>query len=134
MRVPTRADHGVSMLGVTQWGRHLRFWLGLPARRRFTAAQVKDVLRGLDPGAGGAEIQGMVQRLPALIGEPEIRRRFDGFQRYLEVLPRIIFLYHRGVSPDDIAASLPFMATGVGVETVINIASEIVADRLNRAS
>lgn len=121
------------MLGVTHWGRQIRFLLGLPANRRYTVEEVQRYLRGEIGDAEAAEVREAVERLPALLGDPRIRRRYEGFQRYVEVLPRILFLYHRGMAPEAISGSLSFLATEVGVETVIWITSQVVADALNRA-
>jgi hypothetical protein len=117
--------------------RQVRLFLSLPpARRRFQPEQVQQFLRGEVPEADGAapEIRRMVERLPAILREPGIRRRYEGFQRYFDVLPRIIFLYHRGVPASQIATDLSFLATDVGVEMVLQITSEVVAERLNRAA
>lgn len=122
------------MLGVTHWGRQIRFLLGLTGSRRYSALDVQKYLRG---GAGGSEtleIEQVVSRLPAILGDPRVRRRYDGFQRYVEVLPRILFLYHRGTPAETITNSLSFMATDIGVETVVQITAQVVADHLNRAA
>lgn len=121
------------MLGVTEWGRQLRFLLGLPVRQTYTAEQVLRYLRG-DSSVGNLALQQIVERLPTLLNDSQVRRRYDGFQRYLEVLPRIIFQYHRGVPAAQIAATLSFLATEVGVETVVWITAQVIADRLNRGS
>jgi len=122
------------MFGVTQWGRQIKVLLGLPASRRYTVEEVHRYLRGQDAVEGSAEIQQMIERLPMVLSDPKVRRQYEGFQRYVEVLPRIIFLYHRGMPPQAIVANLSFLATEVGIETVIWITSQIVADLLNRAA
>ena len=121
------------MLGVTQWGRQIRFLLGLPGKRRYTVEQVQQFLHGDSSVGDNADIQQMVQRLPLILGDPRIRRRYEGFQRYVEVLPRIIFQYNRGTPVEAITAGLSFLATDVGVERVIWITSEVIAEHLNRA-
>jgi hypothetical protein len=105
-------------------------------RKRFGAAEVHAFLRG---GANGIdpetdEMRRMIERLPVILREPGVRKRYDGFQRYFDVLPRILFLYHRGTPVARIAEDLSFLATEVGVETVIWITSQIVAERLNQVS
>jgi hypothetical protein len=116
--------------------RQVRLFLSLPAHRRFRSEQVQQFLRGeVSATEGdGPEIRRMVERLPAILREPGVRRRYEGFQRYFDVLPRIIFLYHRGVPTSQIATDLSFLATDVGVEMVLQITSEVVAERLNRAA
>jgi hypothetical protein len=74
----------------------------------------------------------MVELLPTILRESAVRRRYEGFQRYFDVLPRIIFLYHRGLPVADIAAQQSFLATEVGIETVLNVTAQLVADRLNQ--
>lgn len=120
------------MLSVAHWSRQIRFLLGLPASRRYTVEQVQRYLRGQGSAEDYTEVEQMVARLPTILSDPKVRRRYDGFQRYLEVLPRIIFLYHRGVSPEAITAGFSFLATEIGVETVIWITCQVVADQLNR--
>jgi len=121
------------MLGVTHWGRQIRFLLGLPAGRRYTAEQVQQYLSGQGGPVENVDIEQAVARLPVTLSDPRVRRQYDGFQRYVEVLPRIIFRYHRGVAAEAISDDLSFVATGIGVETVIWITSRVVADLLNRA-
>lgn len=75
----------------------------------------------------------MVARLPSLLREGEIRRRYAGFPRYVDVLPRIVFLYHRGQPVSVISENLNFLATDVGIESVIEITARAIADRLNRS-
>jgi hypothetical protein len=41
-------------------------------------------------------------------------------------------MYHRGVPVSQIASELAFIGTDTGVETVLRITSQIVAERLNR--
>ncbi len=122
------------MLGVTHWGRQIRFLLGLSPSRRYTVEEVQRYLRGETGDSEDPALRQAIERLPALLGDPRVRRRYEGFQRYVEVLPRILFLYHRGMTPGAISSSLSFLATEVGVETVIWITSEVVADTLNRAA
>jgi hypothetical protein len=74
----------------------------------------------------------MIERLPTILREPGVHRRYEGFQRYFEVLPRIVFMYHRGVPVSEIASELSFIGTDTGVATVLRITSQIVAERLNR--
>jgi hypothetical protein len=74
----------------------------------------------------------MVELLPTILRDSTVRRRYEGFQRYFDVLPRIIFLYHRGLPVSDIAAQQSFLATEVGIETVLNVTAQLVAERLNQ--
>lgn len=122
------------MLGVAHWGRQIRFLLGLPSNRRYTVEQVRGYLRGELVDGGSVAVEQMMARLPSILGDARVRRRYDGFQRYLEVLPRIVFLYHRGASPETITAGLSFLATEIGVETVIWTTCQVIADQLNRAA
>jgi hypothetical protein len=114
--------------------RHLRLFLGPPNKRRFNARQVRDYLAGQSDATGSDEIGRVVERLPTILREPGMRRRYEGFQRYFDVLPRIIFLYHRGTPVAQISSELSFLATETGVETVVSITSQVLAERLNRLS
>lgn len=113
---------------------HLIFPFLPIGRGHFTPGQVHAYLRGDDSPPNQQEIAEMVARLPSILRERNVRKRYDGFQRYFEILPRIVFLYHRGVPPSRISRDLSFLATDVGVETVIEITATLVAERLNRAS
>jgi hypothetical protein len=99
---------------------------------RYGWEQVLDSLRGASRAPEDPEVRRMIERLPTILREPGIRRRYEGFQRYFDVLPRIVFMYHRGVSVSQIASELAFIGTDTGVETVLRITSQIVAERLNR--
>jgi hypothetical protein len=123
---------GINVLALT---RHLRFMRGLPGRKsRYSAAQVREYLRLNASDLGDPEIRRMVERLPTILRDSSVRRRYEGFQRYFDVLPRIIFLYHRGIPISEIAAQQSFLATEVGIETVVNVTAQLVADRLNQLS
>lgn len=132
------ASSGVTLLGsiVISLARQVKLILRPTHRKhRYVAAQVHAFLRD---GANGtdtvtADMQRMIEQLPAILREPAVRKRYDGFQRYFDVLPRILFLYHRGTPVAQIAEDLSFLATEVGVETVMWITSQIVAERLNQA-
>jgi hypothetical protein len=78
------------------------------------------------------EVTRMIERIPTILREPGVRRRYEGFHRYFDVLPRIVFMYHRGVPISKIASDLTFIGTDTGVETVLRITSQIVAERLNQ--
>lgn len=114
--------------------RQIRLFLPLRFRQsRFSVDQVRAYLRGERDQPESQEIGDMVARLPSLVREGEIRRRYASFPRYVEVLPRIIFLYHRGLPVSAISENLNFLATDVGIESVIEITARAVADRLNRS-
>lgn len=106
-------------------------------RRRYQARQVEEILRGGKSADLGLttnevdEVQRAIERLPTTLREPSIRRRYEGFQRYFDVLPRIIFMYHRGVPTPEISGSLSFLATDIGVETVIQITAKLLVEQLN---
>ena len=101
-------------------------------RRHYDATQVLPYLRGKVDEESDPEIRRAVERLPTFLRDPDAHRRYDGFQRYFDVLPRIVFLYNRGASIDEIAAGLSFMATDIGIQTVIQITCQLIADRLNQ--
>jgi hypothetical protein len=101
-------------------------------RQRYRSEQVLVSLRAPAGEPEDPEIRRMIERLPTILREPGVRRRYEGFQRYFDVLPRIVFMYHRGVPVSDIASELSFMGTDTGVETVLRITSQLVAERLNQ--
>ncbi len=105
-----------------------------PGRPRYRPEQIALYLRGQATEPSDPEIVRMIERLPAILREPGVRRRYEGFQRYFDVLPRIVFLAHRRVPPARISQELSFLATDVGVETVLDITARLVADRLNQVS
>jgi len=119
---------------VLSLARQFRVHLPWPFHRsRFHVDQVRAYLHGEREQPGTQEIGDMVARLPALLRETSVLRRYSGFPRYVDVLPRIIFLYTRGVPVSAISEDLNFLATDVGVETVVEITARLVTDRLNRA-
>ncbi len=109
---------------------------GPATRGRYTPESVKRYLRRqVEPtDSDAAAIRRALERLPLLVRDPQVERRFRGFPRYAEVLPKIVYLYLRGDDPGKIASSLHFLATDYGVEAVVDIAAEIVAERLNSGS
>jgi hypothetical protein len=120
----------VNVLSLT---RQFRVFLNSTLRRpRYRGEQVFVSLRGRAGDVEDPEIRRMVERIPTILQEPGVRRRYEGFQRYFDVLPRIVFMYHRGVPISEISADLTFMGTDTGVETVLRITSQIVAERLNQ--
>ncbi len=120
-------------MNVLSLTRQLRTFLqATSGRQRYRAEQVLVSLRGQPEEAEDPEIRRMIERIPTILREPGVRRRYEGFQRYFDVLPRIVFMYHRGVPVSQISADLSFIGTDTGVETVLRITSQIVAERLNQ--
>ncbi|HEX5414460.1 MAG TPA: hypothetical protein VFZ25_02265 [Chloroflexota bacterium] len=114
--------------------RQIRLFLPPRLRRsRVSVDQVLAYLRGERDQPEFSEIGDLVARLPSLLREGEMRRRYAGFPRYLDVLPRIVFLYHRGLPASAISENLNFLATDVGVESVIQITARAIADRINQS-
>ena len=99
----------------------------------YTAETVKRYLRRqVEPTDSDAvAIRRALEGLPLLVHDPRVAGRFKGFQSYAESLPKIIYLYLRGDDPKQIARCLHFLATDYGVEVVVDITAEIVAERLN---
>ncbi len=114
------------MIAITALANRLR-----PGRRaappRFTADDIKRYLRRQPHTSApeSEEIRRALESVPVLTREPRIQRRYQGFQRYLEVLPRILYLYLGGKEPSEIAASLHFLATDYGVEAVVEITAHV---------
>jgi hypothetical protein len=126
----TKRKLSVKVLSLT---RHLRTFLqAAPRRQRYQVEQIVGQLRGDAETPEDPEVRRMIERLPTILREPGIRRRYEGFQRYFDVLPRIVFMYHRGEPISKIASELSFIGTDTGVETVVRITAQIVAERLNQ--
>ncbi len=79
-------------------------------------------------------IDASLTSLPRILADEHLMRRRPGYVRYFEVLPRIIFLWGRGHSSDEIAGVMTFMATGIGVDNVLRMTAEVIARRINRSS
>jgi hypothetical protein len=106
---------------------------------RVTVGDVLAHLRPDGPPEGGVArlgeaIERVAAQLPRLISEERLARRHRGFSRYFETMPRIVFLYGRGYTPEQIAAEMPFLSSGYGVETVLSIVADAIARRVNRAA
>jgi hypothetical protein len=111
---------------------------------RVTPAEVLACMR--PRGAGGAalepgrdrldlvQVERVVASLPQIVAEERLARRHPGFRRYFEALPRIVFFYGRGYSPDEIASEMNFIATGFGVEAVLEIVAQTIAKRVAQAA
>lgn len=117
-------------------------WLGrilgapaLPPRTsgdpRYTADEVKRVLRQTVPDARGRRVHDYAARLGATLDEAPVRQRFWGLEDYHRRLLRILTLYCRGWEPGAIAAELSLFSTAVGVERAIDTAALLIADSLN---
>ena len=121
-------------LDVPSLTRQIKLFLDSPTkRRRYRADQVYAVLSGQGNAAADPAIGRIVERIPTILREPGVRRRYEGFQRYFDVLPRIVFMFHRGTPVSQIATDLSFLATEIGIETVLKITSQLLAERLNQA-
>jgi hypothetical protein len=120
---------------LTGWLRSLAI---RPRSRRYTA---EDVRRYISPEStalaarpdDAERIRRVIESLPLIIAEQQVWRKYSAFARYIECLPRIVFLYSIGHTTGEIAASMNFMATDYGVAKVIDIAAELIAARLNTA-
>ncbi|HEV8635979.1 MAG TPA: hypothetical protein VG370_17275 [Chloroflexota bacterium] len=128
------------MIGVADLARRLGSVVARGERRdRVTVGDVLAYLRPrgrLDEGVArlGDPIERAAAQLPRLIDEERLARRHRGFSRYFETMPRILFLYGRGYTPEEIAAEMPFLSSGYGVETVLSIVADAIARRVNRAA
>jgi len=69
-------------------------------------------------------------RVMHLIAEEKLPKKQPGFTRYFETMPKILFLYGRGYGVDDIAAEMPFLCSGYGVEVVLGVVAAAIAKRI----
>ncbi len=103
-------------------------------RSSYAPERIKQVMRGdtqrLPDGPEHLRIQMAVGRLSSMIERDRMRREFAGLERYMDRLPRILYLYSRGYSVNDIADHLPGLPTHFGVERTIDIAAHLVAEEL----
>jgi hypothetical protein len=107
--------------------------LSADRRPRITAEQVKRYLRRqVELAEADAQaIRRSLESISLILDEPDVARRFRGFPSYAEVLPKILFLYLIGREPRAIAGELNFLATDYGIEMVVDITAQVVAERLN---
>ena len=120
------------MIGVAELVRRLSFTPR--AEARLTAEHVLAQLRPrgpLDPA--DPRVLEVAARLPSVIVEEQLPKKHRGFTRYFETMPRIVYLFGRGYSADEIAAEMPFLCSGYGVETVLGLVANVIARRLNAA-
>jgi hypothetical protein len=86
-------------------------------------------LEGADPRV--LEVAGQASRL---IVEERMPKKHRGFTRYFETMPRILYLYGRGYSPDEIAAQMPFLCSGYGVDVVLRLIADAIAKRIGESA
>lgn len=105
-------------------------------RLAYRPEHVKHVLRGeMQRLPGGMErdrVSEALGRLPSVVRQDRLRREFAGLERYMDRLPRILYLYSRGYSVEDIADRLAGLPTAYGIERTIDIAASLVAEQLNQ--
>ena len=97
---------------------------------------VKLALRGetqhLPRGIERTRVTEAAGRITTLVERDRLRREFAGLERYMDRLPRILYLYSRGYSVPDITDRLTGLPTKFGVERTIDIVASLVADELNQ--
>ena len=102
---------------------------------RYQPEHIKRVLRGevqrLPSGIERERVREAIGRFTSSIEHDRLRREFAGMERYVDRLPRILFLYSRGYSVHDIADRLTGLPTVFGVERTIEIAASLMARQLN---
>jgi hypothetical protein len=117
------------LIGVTELAR--RF--SLVARPEALAAP-EYVLAHLRPRgpleAADPRVLEVAAQAPCLIVEERMMKKHRGFTRYFETMPRILFLYGRGHSADEIAAQMPFLCSGYGVDVVLRLVATAIAKRI----
>lgn len=131
------------MGGFADIARLLRLDRWALASGSYSARQVRTYLRALHARRAqeseriaerdAERIRRVLETVPTLVREPRVRRRYHGFDRYLEQLPKILVQYSHGKESREIAAELHFLATEYGVEAVIDITAQVVAERLSAA-
>jgi len=102
---------------------------------RYQPEHIMRVLRGesqrLPTGIERERVSEAIGRFTSSIEHDRLRREFAGMERYVDRLPRILFLYSHGYSIHDIADRLTGLPTVFGVERTIEIAASLVAKQLN---
>jgi hypothetical protein len=134
------------VINVTELARRLGSVVGGVSPGRSAPVTPDEILAYLRPRPDGVvlaiardrrdidQIDRVVSILPRVVVEERLSRRHPGFRRYFDALPRILFFYGRGYSPDEIASEMSFIATGFGVETVLGIVAQTIARRVARAA
>ena len=117
------------MIGVAELAR--RFSLVARPSARVAPAYVLAQLRPAGPlETPDPRVLAIAAQLPRLVVEERLARKHRGFVRYFEAMPKIAYLYGRGYGADDIAAELPFLCSGYGVEVVLGLVAEAIAKRI----
>jgi hypothetical protein len=117
------------MIGVAELAR--RFNLATRPSARVSVEHVLAQLRPRGPlDEADPRVLAVAAQLPRVIVEERLPKKHRGFLRYFETMPRIVHLYGRGYSADDIAAELPFLCSGYGVDVVLRVVAEAIAKRI----
>lgn len=118
--LPGQTRSSRRLLSPDQVLRYLR-----PGGERIAEELVAD---GQDPRVFEA-LDRVVADLPRVIVEERLVRQHRGFNRYFDALPRIVYLWGRGLSAREIASDMRFIATDFGVETVLALVAAVAARR-----
>lgn len=116
------------------WARRLGLLSGVsdPAGRQYSPDEVRRFLAGADV-EHPEPLRKAVAWLPvALRNDQSLADRYRNFQHCRESLPKIISLYQKGYTPDQIVDQMEFLATEYSISETIRITAKIVADRVNR--
>lgn len=105
----------------------------MPRRRerRFSSEEVLAALEGKVHGSRADEILDVVSR-PSEWMPTDPRRTFEEVPRYGVRLPTILYLYRRGEDAETIGRRLSLLGGGWATRRTIEIATRLIADRLNR--
>ncbi len=98
---------------------------------RYTAAEVKDYLRGKRAGERARPVFEQAARINTLLDE-RMRRNFAGRERLFDRLPYVLFQYTQGKPTFEIARSVSFFSDGDDVEDTIEFVSRLITKTINR--
>lgn len=100
-------------------------------RPKFSGAEVKRVLQGLEQGERARLIMSQAALIGSLLDERMVKL-FPGRERIFEKLPFVVQQYSMGRPALEIARCVSYFADGDDVEELVDFACRIIANQLNR--
>lgn len=99
--------------------------------RRYTAAEVKAYLRGIEKGPRAAQPIAHAAHLSTML-DARMVRHFRGRERLFDKLPFVLYQYTQGKPTDQIAQSVSYFADGNDVEEAMDFVAKLIARKINR--
>jgi hypothetical protein len=102
-----------------------------PRRHKFTAGEIKKILRGLEKSSYERDVMMGAAMLGNLLDERMVRF-FAGRERLFDKLQFVVQQYSLGRPCAEIAASVSYFSDADDVEDAIEFAARLIANHLNR--